>query len=436
MKPYQVLQFQRHFFSLNLLFLFLIPVAWSLLTSTPPQRAHSFRTTRNSALQDSSSCLQLHHLCRQERFCWQTSTTPEDACICHEATITDLSALKAPPDPSLNSKDDFFRSFRATIPVKLQYALRDSGLLRLLVDILVFWGVPSLLQAYPTAWRDFMAFSGRSPSTTNENNIQFQSVRYGKHRSQRMDLIQSGEPVENTRRKKWVVFVHGGAWGSGFPLLYRLVANSFVSQGYEVAIVGYRTYPDSVVDGQIDDIMQALEYLQRTDKEDERNDSMLDMTLIGHSSGAHICMLGILQSKIQGIQRFIGISGVYDIPRHYQFESKRGVERISPLAPVCGGNLSQWKQNSPSLQKSNSPTTRKKLPPIFLIHGEFDSTVPYTSSVGLYHSLIQQQQIRGNENQDHLVDLKILKGVEHSETIFHLMFGGETRDVLLKWIKN
>ncbi|GAX26168.1 hypothetical protein FisN_18Hh285 [Fistulifera solaris] len=281
-----------------------------------------------------------------------------------------------------------------------------------------------------------MTFSGRSPWDTNDSSIRFQSVQYGTHRSQRMDLIQSQKPVDYTRPRKWVVFVHGGAWGSGFPLLYRLVANSFVSQGYDVAIVGYRTYPDAFVDGQIGDIVQAIQFLRSIEtRDDERGDS-IDMTLIGHSSGAHICMLGILQSKIQGIQRFIGISGVYNIPRHYQFESKRGVERISPLAPVCGGNLSQWKQNSPSLQRIKPSITRKHLPPILLLHGEIDSTVPYTSSAGLYHSLIQQQQIRGNENQDPLIDLKVLKGVEHSETMFHLMFGGVTRDVLMKWIKN
>jgi acetyl esterase/lipase len=349
-------------------------------------------------------------------------------------TITDLSALKAPPDPLLNSKDDFFRNFRATIPVKLQYALRDSGLLRLIVDSLVFAGVPSLLQAYPTAWKDFLTLSGLTSTSTSNSTILFQSMQYGKHRSQHMELIQSREPVEYTHAKKWVVFIHGGAWGSGFPLIYRLVANSFVSQGYQVAIVGYRTYPDTVLDGQIDDIVQAIEFLRCKEmKKDERSESLV-MTLIGHSSGAHISMLGMLQSKLQGIERFIGISGVYDIPRHYQFESKRGVERISPLAPVCGGNLSQWKQNSPSRQQSTSSITRSRLPPILLLHGEIDSTVPYTSSVGLYQSLIQQQQPRASEKPQ--IDLKVLNGVEHSETMFHLMFGGETRDVLLNWIKN
>lgn len=37
-----------------------------------------------------------------------------------------------------------------------------------------------------------------------------------------------------------VFFVHGGAWGSGMPWMYRLVAPTFLRLNFAVVIVGYR----------------------------------------------------------------------------------------------------------------------------------------------------------------------------------------------------
>eukprot|EP00549_Striatella_unipunctata_P010133 CAMPEP_0118714992 /NCGR_PEP_ID=MMETSP0800-20121206/26578_1 /TAXON_ID=210618 ORGANISM="Striatella unipunctata, Strain CCMP2910" /NCGR_SAMPLE_ID=MMETSP0800 /ASSEMBLY_ACC=CAM_ASM_000638 /LENGTH=75 /DNA_ID=CAMNT_0006621013 /DNA_START=1 /DNA_END=225 /DNA_ORIENTATION=- len=51
---------------------------------------------------------------------------------------------------------------------------------------------------------------------------------------------------------------HGGAWGSGLPWMYRLLATVFLQYGYAVAIVGYRTYPDSkTIRDQVDDLEAA-----------------------------------------------------------------------------------------------------------------------------------------------------------------------------------
>lgn len=397
------------------------PKAWSFVVSAPT--CADFRKTRTWKAPRRSFSSFNHYQ--------QPYATPEDTYICDE--IIENDRLNEPPDPLRNTKDDFFRQVRNTVPLPLQYFLRDSGLLRLIVDSLVFLGVPSLLHVYPTAWNDFQTLSGRSSNTCSDDAILFRNVKYGKYRQQRIEIMQTKRQIESS---KWIVFVHGGAWGSGFPLLYRLVANSFLSEGFHVAIVGYRTYPDTIVNGQIDDIVQAIEFLREEDEEEAS--IIMDITLMGHSSGAHIGMLGILQNKIQGIRRFVGISGVYDIPQHYQFESKRGVERISPLAPVCGGILSQWKRNSPSRWHSfstlegNPVSLGATLPQTLLMHGEIDSTVPYTSSMNLFQSLKIAPQNAEDSSQ---LDFKILKGVEHSETILHLMFGGETREILLQWIQ-
>ena len=70
------------------------------------------------------------------------------------------------------------------------------------------------------------------------------------------------------------------------------------------------------------------------------------MVVIGHSSGAHISALHLLtgcapatcrgggEDKKEGrILGFIGLSGVYDIGKHYLHEKQRGVHEISALKP-------------------------------------------------------------------------------------------------------
>jgi acetyl esterase/lipase len=74
--------------------------------------------------------------------------------------------------------------------------------------------------------------------------------------------VSTGE-MDLKAANKLVAFVHGGAWGSGFPAMYRLVAKPFLNKGMTVAILGYRTYPTTDVKGQVDDLEQALESLRR-----------------------------------------------------------------------------------------------------------------------------------------------------------------------------
>lgn len=367
-----------------------------------------------------------------------------------------IHSLPPPADPTANSADDVFRSLRQSWPKPLQYWFRDSGALRWLVDGSVLLGIRPILREYPTAWSDFwhLSNSGKSslatllskyvsPLMSNSPSqitieTRLESFSYGSDKKQVIDIIQpaSTAPTSNLKvNSSLIVFVHGGAWGSGFPALYRLIARPFVQTDRAVAVVGYRTYPTTDVDGQVLDVRNALRALQ------QRYTQYDDITLIGHSSGAHISLLGLLNSTNPmdvDIDRWIGISGVYDLASHYRFEAGRGVERISPLAPAGGGSLARWRRLSPTYQilQQRSHTTAGEeflyttLPPLLILHGAKDTTVPYTSSLRLYEALQQATNQSRLERR-----LSILPMVEHAETVLHLMFGGATSDLVLKWIE-
>lgn len=65
-----------------------------------------------------------------------------------------------------------------------------------------------------------------------------QVFQYGHESSQQVVELhrcgKQGAPV--------VVFMHGGAWFSGRPWMYRLIATALNRQGLDVGIVGYGTY--------------------------------------------------------------------------------------------------------------------------------------------------------------------------------------------------
>jgi acetyl esterase/lipase len=90
-------------------------------------------------------------------------------------------------------------------------------------------------------------------------------------------------------------FVHGGAWGSGSPNQYRLVAKPVLEKGLAVAVIGYRTYPDADVSNQVRDLELAASELTRRYPSLCLGATELGVTAIGHSSGAHILGMMLLE---------------------------------------------------------------------------------------------------------------------------------------------
>lgn len=237
---------------------------------------------------------------------------------------------------------------------------------------------------------------------------------------------------------------------SGFPAIYRLTAGPFLEQKMDVAFLGYRTYPDGNIPDQSEDIIAALSKLEQ----EGLIDSQTDITLMGHSSGAHISAVALLSSQgfRQRIGSFVAMSGVYDVPKHYLYEKTRGVERFSPMAVATISSdeeeqssssfdrtqrslLQEWKSLSPTLllrqqQSDGSSSLVDFFPDTLILHGQNDTTVPMESSVRLWEAL----QSSASQETNNRIDLAILPEVEHAEVITQIMFDGITKDTVLNWM--
>ena len=342
--------------------------------------------------------------------------------------------LPPPPDPRLDVENDSWREMRANWPLWIQYLWRDSGLLRFVVDASA--PLVAVLERRQSMLSSLHLYMQRS--------VKLQRISYGKHPRQVIDLFIN--PPNNTDvgdEKPLMVFVHGGAWGSGYPSLYRLVMQT--TQPRDVAILGYRTYPSGSIQEQVSDVCLALQNLHHLFPG-------RSLQLVGHSSGAHLTFLaaaGSLPPSVkQKVACIVGLSGVYNIPLHYQYEKLRGVERISPLAPACGtlvdkrkfpvrrpsslsGQLlGNWKKVSPTFFVRDNKDAFERFGAIrfYLVHGVQDTTVPYTQTLRF------AAEIRRTSGGKLNPVVKLYNQTGHTDTVTQLMFGGQVLDDLVEWL--
>jgi acetyl esterase/lipase len=356
---------------------------------------------------------------------------------------TDTKYRMAHPHISIapDSGDTFTRSLGSLLPLWCQHYARDYGLFRSISDYGVALAVPSLALMNPRASKTFLDLTRKKKKT----------IFYGNHPSQYMDLF-----FPETKERGMVFFVHGGAWGSGKPWMYRLCAYPFLKLGLMVCIVGYRTYPDGHVQDQVDDLHAAYQYLSQhyPDFFDKRpnysnpsnNDDWIGLVLMGHSSGAHISLLWLVQQvekalsttlsqSIIQFDHFVGLSGVYNISHHFDYEAGRGVEELSPLKPANGGTRDHFQYYSPAvrLKDALSMVTMedqsvlfRKIPRMLLVHGIEDSTVPFTSTAEAGH-ILRSCGVRIHEYY--------VPKCGHPDVVMHLMLEGKTLFVVTQWLQ-
>jgi acetyl esterase/lipase len=232
------------------------------------------------------------------------------------------------------------------------------------------------------------------------------------------------------------MFLHGGAWGSGFPTMYRLLSVPFLEKNYRTAIVGYRTYPDANIEGQVDDIVDAVQYLR------QRYPSNRPIVLMAHSSGAHVALTAAVNGRMNQIDAIIGMSGVYDLEAHYEYERSRGLDQISPMAAANGFSTENLRRNSPVLlaqeryAENEHAATSYNFPPTLLLHGSSDDMALPSCSLKLQNALTAAASENNSQNSNSSCQVQVLDGVGHQDTVLQTLLGGKTQTAVFQWIQS
>jgi acetyl esterase/lipase len=274
------------------------------------------------------------------------------------------------------------------------------------------------------------------------------------------DLYNDVSMTIDGSHKSVLVFVHGGVWTFGSKALYRFLGTRLAAEGYIVCICDYRRWSTSGGDSisQARDVAAVLKWSQTAALRRRlglhalaSGDAPPRVFLAGHSSGAHVCALAFcLDVALAGLcAGFIGLSGVYDVASHRDWEMGRGVHAVSMLDPANGGPY-EWAARSPlrivqsatraaawarrtaaAGRASSAASTARgalidwrglghsvRFPRTLLVHGASDTTVPSVQSEMFCEALRAHRgggdDGTGGRNGAMLLRLRAEEGGDHS----------------------
>jgi acetyl esterase/lipase len=202
-------------------------------------------------------------------------------------------------------------------------------------------------------------------------------------------------------------FVHGGSWKDYDKELFAPVAQKLLPAAMVVVIPDYTLHPDAGYEQMADEVASALswtlEHIEEYGGDPQR------VVVAGHSAGGHLGGLALMDPRFlatyghQGgeVCGLIGMSGVYDVQAEYDYWLAQGTTP-QVMSEVMGG---------PENFATASPITyvRPGLPPVLILHGARDETVPVSIGIAFDRAL----QTAGASSE-----LRIYEDAGHSDYLF------------------
>lgn len=220
-------------------------------------------------------------------------------------------------------------------------------------------------------------------------------------------------PKEVSESYPLVLFAHGGGWISGFRNQPNNISwcKYLASKGFVAASIDYRFGIKNEMKDILADYDDALEFLRSNARELEID--LENIILMGLSAGGHLSLLySSYYSYIGDEKRMEGIRGVVayyapsDLTDLLSPEAKSLFARYATVKTLKGRPDSQeeeYREYSPIYWIS------KDIPPILLVHGKEDKTVPFSSAVKLIRELRERQipyKLLVHPNGDHCFEMK------------------------------
>ena len=204
-------------------------------------------------------------------------------------------------------------------------------------------------------------------------------IAYGDRPRQTLDIYWPPDPggaLCRGERRPVLLFAYGGSWSRGDKALYSLVGARFTALGFVVVIINYRLHPEVRFPAFVEDAAAAIAWTRR--HIDAYHGDPDRLFLAGHSAGGHILALvalddrylaahGLRRSAISGL---IAVSAPTDLGTMLQhLRARRNHKAARGLQTLMGG-VEALPQADPIR------FARNDAPPILVLHGLDDDTVP------------------------------------------------------------
>lgn len=185
-----------------------------------------------------------------------------------------------------------------------------------------------------------------------------------------------------------LVYFHGGGWARGERPKTAASFGYFMRMGFSVVSVDYHLTAQATAPVPVTDALCALSWTQANAEKYHFDVSRI--VAYGTSAGAHLALMaGMLPGDTAIADKKCGpvprVAAILDYFGPTDLEAALKVPRPSASVVNWLGQV----ENLPSLARRMSPINlvRAKLPPVFIVHGTLDPTVPYAQSVLLFDAL-------------------------------------------------
>jgi acetyl esterase/lipase len=193
-------------------------------------------------------------------------------------------------------------------------------------------------------------------------------VAYGGHPAQHLLFFS---PEDSSPETPLVYFVHGGSWHHGSPATYRAVGRFLASQGYAVALGGYRLAPEHIFPAQLDDVLAGLAAaVTHARSAGVRAEPVL---LVGQSAGAHLAALAAFDEESRGAAGLgdLRLAGLLAVSGPLDFDLLCPDPGDCPLVEALMGGREGWDVANPVRYVHGAAPL-----PVLCVHGARDPRVP------------------------------------------------------------
>lgn len=209
------------------------------------------------------------------------------------------------------------------------------------------------------------------------------NIAYDQYKETVLDILRPKNPTASGKHPG-VLLIHGGGWtGGAKEQRVEYAAMKYLEKGFVVANVEYRLAKTAPAPAAVSDVLRAANWFRDNAKKYNVDSNRIIVT--GDSAGGHLSLMVAMTPKSAGLGKTAKIAAVVDF---------YGITDVEDQ--LSGPNIQQYavtwvpeQQGRESLARRVSPIiyARKDLPPILLIHGDNDKTVPYDHSAKLTKAL-------------------------------------------------
>ena len=186
-----------------------------------------------------------------------------------------------------------------------------------------------------------------------------------------------------------IIMIHGGGWQGGNQDQYLGHSYHFAEEGFAVATIEYRFYPDVFLKSIIHDALSACTFLKK--EADKYGFDGSEMRLMGSSAGGHLSLIVSALSHKESIEN--------DLPRAI------GVVAQCPVSTLEGEERWDKIRNQMPLENCSPRHFDPGLfPKLFIQHGDADDLI------SLKYSEDFAEWINKNSGE---AELDVLEGVGH-----------------------